>query len=152
MKMTPQANDVMCGRGADARNHVGNKRFRMQISLHCEAYAKASKSEKTKITRMIVDSVARDSGRFLKKDPTTGEWYEIDDRSSREKTGQSLREMAASKVTKKPGAKSGLPCSERGTLARLQEHVFSKLVEINRSSGGSSDANIHIVEDTDSTS
>merc|ERR1719215_2407553 len=34
---------------------------------------------------MIVDSVARDSGRFLKKDPTSGEWYEIDDRSSREK-------------------------------------------------------------------
>ena len=134
----PRPDDVICGRGADARNHPGNRRFRSLINLHCDAYSSASKSEKTRITKTIVDDVVNKGGRFLKKDMATGSWNEIDSRSCREKTGQSLRECAASKTVKKQeGRNPGVPCSRRGTLLKLQQYLFAKMTEVEASEKGS---------------
>ena len=133
---TPQINDVICGRGADARNHPGNKRFRLLINIHCDAYKNASKSEKTRITKMIVDEILANGGRFMKRDMSTMTWQEIDSRSCREKTGQSLREMAASKIAKTDEAANGgcgVPCSRRGTLLKLQQYLYNQMKEMDTS-------------------
>ena len=124
-----QPNDVICGRGAAAKNHVGNHRYRLLITLHHDAYRNASKSEKSQITEMVVNEIYQIGGRFLKRDLQKSAWIQIDERSCREKTGHSLREMSMSKCGQKNGGYGKDQVSNRGELLRIQEHLFKKLCE-----------------------
>jgi hypothetical protein len=89
---TPQ--DVLFGRGGLTNTHPGNRRFRDIILLHRPDYVRAIKIEKPNVARRIVRAIRCGSppGRFLKKDPTNGMWYDVGDRHAAEKTSQALRE------------------------------------------------------------
>ena len=65
---TPNASDVLFGRGGGTNVHVGNKIFRDLINAHRRSYLKAKKNNKPYITQSIL-RVIRDQhgGRFLKK-------------------------------------------------------------------------------------
>jgi hypothetical protein len=86
--------DVLFGRGGLTNTHPGNRRFRDIILLHRPDYARAIKIEKPNVARKIVKAIRCGSppGRFLKKDPKNGMWYDVGDKHAAEKTSQALRE------------------------------------------------------------
>eukprot|EP00562_Extubocellulus_spinifer_P027028 CAMPEP_0178653350 /NCGR_PEP_ID=MMETSP0698-20121128/23137_1 /TAXON_ID=265572 /ORGANISM="Extubocellulus spinifer, Strain CCMP396" /LENGTH=552 /DNA_ID=CAMNT_0020295119 /DNA_START=77 /DNA_END=1732 /DNA_ORIENTATION=+ len=92
----PAPNDVLFGRGGGTNVHLGNKIFRDLINAHRREYLKAKKNDKPGISMRIVQEVhAKYGGRFLKKaDRHQDGWYEVDDRTSREKVSQALRQRA----------------------------------------------------------
>mmetsp|Transcript_25361 Transcript_25361/g.47174 ORF Transcript_25361/g.47174 Transcript_25361/m.47174 type:complete len:683 (-) Transcript_25361:175-2223(-) len=86
--------DVLSGRGGGTNVHPGNCRFRDLIHANRRRYLKAKKNDKPAISRSIVRSIRDAGGRFLRKDESTGLWYEIGDAGAREKTSQALRQRA----------------------------------------------------------
>jgi hypothetical protein len=104
---TPGPYDVICARGKDAKNHLGNKRFRSKVKDALLEYSKSEhdKMRKSMILSDIVESVRRNSplGGFVKSrhvknvqddgQTTTTQWYEVGDHLAREKVGQSFRDL-----------------------------------------------------------
>lgn len=86
--------DILCGRGGLTNHHKGNKRFRDIVALHRPDYVRAPKIQKPSVARVIVRAIRNGDppGRFLKKDATTGKWFDIGDKKAAEKTSQALRE------------------------------------------------------------
>ena len=100
---TPDNWSVVCGRGKDCYEHVGNRRFRVLVDLNLEKYAAAkSKVAKSAIVMSIFDAIIEGSnnGGFVKQDPTTKRWSIVDDDSAREKIGQQFRIQLSQKQTK----------------------------------------------------
>jgi hypothetical protein len=86
--------DVLCGRGGETNHHPGNVQYRGLVKKYQRLYLKAKRRDKPKIARLIVDTVRRRTGRFLKKDPVAGVWKDVGNNKAREKTSQALREGA----------------------------------------------------------
>jgi hypothetical protein len=88
--------DVLCGRHKLAFNNIGNRRFRVTISLSLERYLSSPRrQDKTQVVFSIVKLIKENGGRFLKwkKD----RWVEIEEKQAREKVGHALRDMASSR-------------------------------------------------------
>lgn len=93
--------DVLCGRGGRSNHAKGNKLYRRLISEMKQTYKSTeAKSNKTDLSRAIVDHVCRYGGRFIKKEETTGRYYVLTRGEARKKTSQALRESKALKWTK----------------------------------------------------
>ena len=84
--------DVLCGRGGGTNSQIGNRRFRKLVQEYQPEYLNARRKAKPQISRTIVQIVRRRGGRFLKKDETTGYFYEVGDERAEAKTSQALRE------------------------------------------------------------
>ena len=72
--------DVICGRGRNDFDHIGNQRFRKMVSDMLAKYSDTnSKLDKTFIICGIVDRVRTKSplGGFVKKDPTSGRYFQV---------------------------------------------------------------------------
>ena len=72
----PGVGDVLVGKGKPFQQHPGNVRLRQLVELHVDKYKAAKKGDKTTITRGIVETITKNSGRFLKKD-SDGWWVEV---------------------------------------------------------------------------
>lgn len=97
--------DVLCGRDRNAFNNVGNRRFRVSVSLALDRYLKAStRKEKSIVIRSVVEVVRLNGGRFLQESVNrvdgTKSYIELDEKRSHEKTGHALRDMALLRGTK----------------------------------------------------
>ena len=119
---SPQTTDgpgpytVICARGKAAKNHSGNKHYRMILQRFVARYSKAkSKLEKSVVVSEIIESVrfavANDTsgigkrfGAFVKQ-AKDGSWYEVSDDISREKVGANLRDMLHSQYKSSTKAK-----------------------------------------------
>lgn len=102
----PGPYDVICARGKEAKNHKGNKRFRVLIQESLEKYSEAkTKIEKSIIVSDIVSAIreASPNGGFVKEE--NGVFYDVGDRIAREKTGQSLRDSLHSQYKSSTKAK-----------------------------------------------
>lgn len=71
-------------------NSVGNRRFRISIDNNLEAYTKAkTKHERSTVVTTVVGAImgCRLDGRggFIKKDAGSGRWFEVGDKTCREK-------------------------------------------------------------------
>jgi len=86
----PNQFTVMCGRGKEYHDSVGNARFRVIVSMYVDRYAQCScKSEKSQVVRDVVAYVRNAGGQFVKHQ--NGRWVEQGDRLAREKTGDMFR-------------------------------------------------------------
>jgi hypothetical protein len=73
---TPHNYDVICGRGREVLESVGNRRFRLTSSVFIEKYAIAkSKTDKSLIVAQILDIIHDAGGRFIKHEE--GRWWDI---------------------------------------------------------------------------
>jgi hypothetical protein len=73
---------VLCGRGREYFNAIGNRRFRVLIGIYLEKYKEApNRLVKGQIVSEIVDTVRGSGGRFAKLDD--GQWWEIGDCAAR---------------------------------------------------------------------
>jgi hypothetical protein len=93
--------DVICGRTKMAFNNVGNRRFRVTISLALERFVGApSRKDKSVVIRSVTDMLLGNGGRFLQqvnKNKSGGSgvvFYELNKKQSRIKVGHALRDMA----------------------------------------------------------
>ena len=88
-----QATDVICSRNSLVHKHPGNLRYNVVIAMHHKAYQSptATRSEKSRLTRLVLDIVQAYGGRFLKYEPDLKTYLEIDTTSRREKVSHALR-------------------------------------------------------------
>ena len=102
---TPSPWSVLCGRGKDCFEAIGNRRFRILVEANLEKYASAtSKLAKSIIVMGVLDAIREGSnqiGGFVKQDPKTKRWVEVNDDVSREKIGQQFRVALAQRKNKK---------------------------------------------------
>lgn len=131
--------DVLCGRGKRCFNSPGNQRFRKLVAARAEDYAAATtRTDKTFIVCSIVSEIRKASpkGGFVKKDSTTGRWYEVGDFNAHEKTSQMFRDVLhesylSSNKSKKKRRDLFRTNSKRRALMQQQQHAKS----INASAG-----------------
>mmetsp|Transcript_46953 Transcript_46953/g.69826 ORF Transcript_46953/g.69826 Transcript_46953/m.69826 type:complete len:428 (-) Transcript_46953:56-1339(-) len=86
--------DVIFGRGGTSNHHKGNIRYRILVKKYQRLYLQAKRGDKPKIAMLIVDTIRREDGRFLKKNDSTNQWHDVGNQKAREKTSQALRERA----------------------------------------------------------
>lgn len=88
--------DILCGRGRDSYNNVGNRRFRIFIGLHLNKYIEAEgRRRKGRVIDVLVRTLVDEMGaRFFREN--NGKL--VDDLSVkqiRQKVGHALRDLAA---------------------------------------------------------
>ena len=99
---------------------VGNRRFRVCIENNLGAYEKATtKHERSMVVTAIVDAIrgskANERGGFVRKDTPDGRWYEVGDKTAREKVGHALRDALKFKLRKRRTSNDSLtvePCKD----------------------------------------
>jgi hypothetical protein len=100
-----QPYDILCGRDKATFNNVGNRRFRVSISLNIPRYEAAkTKAQKAQVIKYICYVLQNEVGvRFLKKDKSVEVYIELDASEARKKVGHALRDMSVARqsLTKK---------------------------------------------------
>jgi hypothetical protein len=87
----PSDLSVICGRGRH-RNHSGNHRFRILAGTFVGKYSRAeSKTTKSALVFNVVTMIRQAGGHFCKYE--NGAWFEVGDRSAREKVSAFFRDM-----------------------------------------------------------
>ena len=121
---SPHHHDILSGRGNGANQHPGNIYFRNLITKNKYQYIHTGPSEKKLITKRIVAAIATRNppGRFLKQNPQTELWEELDTEKVLKKTGQALREKA--------------PELKRKSLELASAHLSSEYLAVNGPRGG----------------
>jgi len=69
-----------------------------------DEYETASVNRKTQLSRELVAFVHNRGGRFMRKNDETGEWFEVDDKTARQKASQTLRDRSTKKELAKKKA------------------------------------------------
>jgi hypothetical protein len=88
---------VICGRGKEFYNSIGNRRFRVMVSTFLDRYARAeSKSKKSQIVLDIVAIIRSAGGGFIKYE--NGCWWEVGDNNARYVQKTDLLRLEASGV------------------------------------------------------
>mmetsp|Transcript_5685 Transcript_5685/g.9892 ORF Transcript_5685/g.9892 Transcript_5685/m.9892 type:complete len:257 (-) Transcript_5685:122-892(-) len=121
---SPGSYDVICGKGKSCFNHIGNRRFRITVELHLPRYTQSpSRVEKSSIVASIVD-IVRSTGAvgFVKRDPDSGDWYDVGDHAAREKVGQTIRDILKQRDPVRRARKNLLRQQARAAKAK-KSHV-----------------------------
>jgi hypothetical protein len=87
--------DVLCGRGGESNNYIGNKKYRKVVNARKEAYRTIplkQRKAKTAFVKSIVQHVNNCGGRFVDLDEASGRYYVVTMEKARKKTSQALRE------------------------------------------------------------
>jgi len=112
MKLTPRANDVLCGRGPKSFKHQGNQKLRTLIVLSLERYDRCeSRKQKTLLIRDIIQSILKEGGRFLKFDKTNDGWFDGGIKAARSRVGFAFRDARTPDKVK--------------CIGKLKEYIFN---------------------------
>ena len=91
----PTEKTVLLGRGKKILSHSGNQLFKLIVETQLQAYLDAeSRIDKTTILMDVIQQV-RDNdpgGGFVKRNPKTGQFFEVGDFLAKEKTAQAFRD------------------------------------------------------------
>jgi hypothetical protein len=148
---------VICGRGKDSYDHVGNHHFRELASMFVARYSRAgTKTDKSEIVSEMVNMIHQAGGTFCKLEK--GAWIKVEGCYAREKASALLREMVIqtqqkrrsspakskmtkTKMTKKTKAKPARPNVQKQDAAppSIQAHNDQKLVQNSSTTTGHSD-------------
>jgi hypothetical protein len=88
----PSEYSVLCGRGKDSFNHIGNSRFRILAGMFMDRYSQAAtRTAKSAIVSEIIAMIRDAGGNFcqFKK----GAWFEVGDNYAREKVSAKFRDL-----------------------------------------------------------
>lgn len=103
---TPSDQDVLCGRGGICKNWPGNVAYRAKVHSMLVQYSAAEnvKQAKGAILDQVVQEI-RVYGRFVKREESSGLWYDVGDFWAREKTSQLFRDALHERYTSSAHAK-----------------------------------------------
>lgn len=89
----PGDNHIICGKGTDVFNHIGNQRFRLTIAINIERYLTApDRPSKSIVLADILHSFG--GSNFVRKDAVTSRWVGLDEAAARDKVCQAIRVMS----------------------------------------------------------
>jgi hypothetical protein len=101
----PSRFSVICGRGKDSYDHVGNHHFRELASMFVARYSRAnSKADKSEIVSDMIRIIRQADGIFCKFEK--GAWFKVGDHYAREKAGALLRDMVHTQQSSTSPAKT----------------------------------------------
>ena len=91
--------DILCGRDKATFNNVGNRRFRVLVSINIPRYEKAkTKAQKAEVIKYICNVFRTEVGvRFLKKHSSGEGYIELNISEARKKVGHALRDMSVAR-------------------------------------------------------
>jgi hypothetical protein len=117
----PSNFSVVCGRGRESFDHVGNRRFRVIASMAVGRYAKAgtSKRAKSDIVSEIIAVIREADGNFCRY--KRGAWFEVGDHYAREKVGALMRDLLHSRYRSSYKAKSALRRARKQNKKQSQQ-------------------------------
>lgn len=101
----PGPYDVICARGKQVWDHVGNRRFRLLIDLSIDRYMKArTRMDKSIMVFGLVDMIRQASltgGGFVRRIKCNGKmnWCEVGDITARDKVGHAIRDAIWARQT-----------------------------------------------------
>jgi len=126
----PASYHVLCGRGKECFESVGNRRFRLIVQMNLERYSQSrSKSDKSHIVGEIVDIIRESGGGFVAKDKKSGRWIEISDAMAREKVGALFRDFLHSQYRSSAKSKTARRRANRIQQARTLEPKMVKIID-----------------------
>lgn len=99
--LIPKKCDVLFGKNARARDHVGNMRAHQLVEEYFEEYEEANKFQKTDIANRIIGQIQESDGRFLKQDEL-GTWTVVPDTVARQKIAHWYRHLRHKKSKQPP--------------------------------------------------
>ena len=102
----PNCHTVLVGRSRDCQDHPGNQRLRVIVRAHLKEYNQATdKIGKTAIVSKVIDAIRAGNpmGHFVKKEQ--GRYYEVGERTARERIGAMFRDNLHSKYKSSARAK-----------------------------------------------
>jgi hypothetical protein len=106
VEFQPSNYSVVCGRGKDSFNNIGNRRFRCLASMFIERYSQAdTRIAKSAIVSEIIAVIHQAGGNFCKY--KRGAWLEVGKQHAREKVGASLRGLLHAQYRSSAKAKVG---------------------------------------------
>ena len=142
--------DVLSGRGGATNSYRGNRAFRVLVKKYQDQYLKAKKRDKPAVASLIVETIRKRGGRFLRRDTSqfrrrpnrsdgfdSGsmiQWVDIGDDRAREKTCQALRE-GAPELRRQSHRGSDTDCSRRWNTNSRDDSPFSFDDDIDVDSG-----------------
>jgi hypothetical protein len=89
----PSDDDILCDRGKKSFNHEGNRKFRICIASHLQAYSNApDRPSRAKIIGLVVSQLLQNGSRFLKRQCKKGQWYQLGIRDAQGKVAHALRD------------------------------------------------------------
>lgn len=107
--------DVICGRHKAAFNNVGNRRFRVTVSLALERYSTApTRKDKSTVIKSVADLVRGNGGRFLKW--KQGAWVVLNEKQTHEKVGHALRDATTTKAASDAASSSASSKTVKSTF------------------------------------
>jgi hypothetical protein len=121
----PNSYSVLCGKGKDNFSAPGNCRFRITVQMFLQEYidAKDSQTEKSIIVKKVM-KILQDAcpvGAFVTlKD---GQWYEVDQRTAREKVGAFFRDCLAEHYRSSAKSKVAMRKMKREFGRQLDEAI-----------------------------
>jgi hypothetical protein len=110
--------DVICARGSQARNHIGNRKFRQKIKDSISSYSDAnSRQAKSILVSEVLDWIISNGGEFIRISDSN-ERQPVGDHLAREKIGQAFRDSLHSKYKSSTKAKR-----QRWRLEKLERAI-----------------------------
>ena len=121
--------DVLNGRQKVAFNNVGNRRFRVTLTLAVTQYKNASsRSEKSRVIDSIIHLVKQNGGRFLMH--RKGQWIDIGHQAAHEKVGHAFRDMVSANTKKTKQAKQVRSVSPFCVAQNIADNVASQPLDV----------------------
>jgi hypothetical protein len=110
--------DILCGRHKLAFNNIGNRRFRVTVSLWLDRYiAASSRADKTRVVIQIIDVLYIAGARFFKHDARTDSWVTLSTKEVRAKVGHAIRDMLSAKDMTSPPSVTTSTTSRRSSIS-----------------------------------
>jgi hypothetical protein len=123
----PNSYSIICGRGSSCYKAVGNRRFRVIVTMFLEQYSLAdTKLAKSNIVSQVMDMIHSSGGSFVKQQQQKGEggqWYQVSTADAREKVGAQFRDCLHEQY--RSAAKSKLAQRRRRRAEQRSNNFFN---------------------------
>jgi hypothetical protein len=111
----PSDYSVLCCRGKESVNHIGNRRFRIISSMYVQRYSRAdTKAAKSVIVSEIITAIRQAGGNFCRH--KRGIWFEVGDNYAREKVSALLRDLLHSQYRSSNKSKTAFRKARKQSL------------------------------------
>jgi hypothetical protein len=119
----PSEYSVLCSRGKESVNHIGNRRFRKLASTYVQNYSQAdSKAAKSVIVSDIITSIRQVGGNFCKY--KRGAWFELGEHYAREKVTALLRDLLHTQYRSSNKSKIAVRKARKRSLKQQSEQTL----------------------------